>query len=218
MWSDWLVSCDFGFSLSALWHPLLACTGVSLTLDMGYFLMVAPAKCSHRSLPWVWSISSQLPLLTLDVGYLLSAAAPYLGHGVSPLDCSWESVYILFRIFIVCRYICVSCSVVSYSLQPMDCSLPGSCVHGVLQARVLEWVAITFSWGSPLPLTLLLFSWGACNKTQINKRKTSRSLLIDISHMYMGKWKWKLLSHIQLFVTPSAVQSMKFSRPKYWSA
>ena len=27
----------------------------------------------------------------------------------------------------------------------MDCSLPDSCVHGIFQARVLEWVAITFS-------------------------------------------------------------------------
>ena len=26
--------------------------------------------------------------------------------------------------------------------NPMDCTLPGSCVHGILQARVLEWVAI----------------------------------------------------------------------------
>ena len=29
--------------------------------------------------------------------------------------------------------------------DPMDCSLPGSSVHGILQARVLEWVAISFS-------------------------------------------------------------------------
>ena len=29
--------------------------------------------------------------------------------------------------------------------DPMDCSPPGSSVHGVLQARVLEWVAIAFS-------------------------------------------------------------------------
>ena len=27
----------------------------------------------------------------------------------------------------------------------MDCSLPGSSLHGILQARVLEWVAISFS-------------------------------------------------------------------------
>ena len=29
--------------------------------------------------------------------------------------------------------------------DPMDCSLPGSCVHGIFQARVLEWGAIAFS-------------------------------------------------------------------------
>ena len=32
--------------------------------------------------------------------------------------------------------------------DPMDCSLPGSSVRGILQARVLEWVAISFSRGS----------------------------------------------------------------------
>ena len=30
-------------------------------------------------------------------------------------------------------------------LDPMDCSPPGSSVHGIFQARVLEWVAIAFS-------------------------------------------------------------------------
>ena len=29
--------------------------------------------------------------------------------------------------------------------DPVDCSLPGSSVHGILQARVLEWVVIAFS-------------------------------------------------------------------------
>ena len=29
--------------------------------------------------------------------------------------------------------------------DPMDCNLPGSSVHGIFQARVLEWVAIAFS-------------------------------------------------------------------------
>ena len=29
--------------------------------------------------------------------------------------------------------------------NPMDCSLPGSSVHIILQARILEWVAISFS-------------------------------------------------------------------------
>ena len=33
-------------------------------------------------------------------------------------------------------------------IQAVDCSLPGSSVHGILQARILEWVAISFSRGS----------------------------------------------------------------------
>ena len=35
--------------------------------------------------------------------------------------------------------------------DPMDCSLPHSSVHGIFQARVLEWVAISFSRGSSQP-------------------------------------------------------------------
>ena len=41
--------------------------------------------------------------------------------------------------------------------DPMDCSLPGSSVHGIFQARVLEWVAIAFS--------TALLSPGARSKT-----------------------------------------------------
>ena len=33
----------------------------------------------------------------------------------------------------------------------MDCSLPGSSIHGIFQARVLEWIAISFSRGSSQP-------------------------------------------------------------------
>ena len=36
-------------------------------------------------------------------------------------------------------------------LDPMDCSLPGSSFHGIFQARVLEWVAFSFSRGSSQP-------------------------------------------------------------------
>ena len=35
--------------------------------------------------------------------------------------------------------------------DPMDCSPPGSSVFGILQARMLEWVAIPFFWGSSRP-------------------------------------------------------------------
>ena len=35
--------------------------------------------------------------------------------------------------------------------DPVNCSLPGSSVHGIFQARILEWVAISFSRGSSRP-------------------------------------------------------------------
>ena len=36
--------------------------------------------------------------------------------------------------------------------DPVDCSLPGSSVHGIFQARILEWVAISFSRRSSWPM------------------------------------------------------------------
>ena len=47
--------------------------------------------------------------------------------------------------------VCVACSVTQSCLtlcNSMDCSLPGSCVHGIFQARILEWDAISYSRGS----------------------------------------------------------------------
>jgi len=41
--------------------------------------------------------------------------------------------------------------VVSDSLHPMDCSLPGSSAHWILQVRILEWVALPSSRGSSRP-------------------------------------------------------------------
>ena len=40
--------------------------------------------------------------------------------------------------------------------DPMDCSLPGSSIHGIFRARVLEWVAIAFS-GITMALTIWTF-------------------------------------------------------------
>src|SRR5574337_1005871 len=48
--------------------------------------------------------------------------------------------------------------------DPKDCSLPGSSVHGIFQARVLEWVAIAFS--SP---TSIVFKHKGVKKTITTK-------------------------------------------------
>ena len=47
----------------------------------------------------------------------------------------WSLVCVLLDHSFSCPTLC----------EPSDCSLPGSSVHGILQARILEWVAILFS-------------------------------------------------------------------------
>ena len=42
--------------------------------------------------------------------------------------------------------------------DPMDCSLPGSSIHGIFQARVLEWGAIAFSDSNANLMLILVLS------------------------------------------------------------
>ena len=61
---------------------------------------------------------------------------------------------ILLRWFVAALFMLaclLSHSVTSNSLQPINCSLPGFTVHGISQAKILEWVAISFSRGSSQP-------------------------------------------------------------------
>ena len=46
--------------------------------------------------------------------------------------------------------------------DPLDCSLPGSSVHGIFQGRILEWVAISSSRGSSQPRDWTCFSCVSC--------------------------------------------------------
>ena len=55
-----------------------------------------------------------------------------------------EDMFLFYRL-------CSVTSAVSGSLDPMDCTPPGSSVHGTFQARILEWAALPFSRGSSWP-------------------------------------------------------------------
>ena len=57
----------------------------------------------------------------------------------------------------VCVYVCAQ--LCPTFCDPMDCSLPGFSVHGISQARILEWVAISFSRGSSWPRDWTCMSW-----------------------------------------------------------
>ena len=51
--------------------------------------------------------------------------------------------------------------------NPMDHSLPGSSVHGILQARILEWDAMPFSRESSGPRDLACISYVSCIGRQV---------------------------------------------------
>ena len=101
----------------------------------------------------------------------------------------------------------------------MDYSPPGSSVHGILQARNLEWVAIPFSRGSSQPRDQI---WVFCIDTQILYHRTTREALKEgfDSLKYRGTVtdrKWVLI-----FVTPWTVPcwallTMEFFRQEHWS-
>ena len=70
---------------------------------------------------------------------LLQGIFPTEGLNSGLLNCRW----ILYQLSHQGSPRKWSCSVVSNSLRPVDGSPPSSSVHGILQARILEWVAIS---------------------------------------------------------------------------
>ena len=69
--------------------------------------------------------------------------------------------------------------------NPMDCSPPGSSVHGVLQARILEWVAIPFSRGPSRPRDQ---SWVSHISGKFVTVWTTREALIWGHHHLRSRW------------------------------
>ena len=88
-------------------------------------------------------------------------------------------------------------------------SPPGSSVHGILQARILEWVAMPFSRGSSWPQDQTCLSCGSCIAGRFftteppGKRS---SLLVRLCHTPVTAWT----------VAYYAPLSMRFPRQDYW--
>ena len=112
--------------------------------------------------------------------------------------------------------------------DPLDCSPPGSSIHGIFQARVLEWGAITFSTAAKslqsCP-TLCDPTDGSPPGSAVPGTLQARTLewaAISFSNAWKGKVKGKSLSRVRLPATPwtaafQAPPSMGFSRQEYWS-
>ena len=70
-------------------------------------------------------------------------------------------------------------SVVSDSSDPMDCSLPNSSIHGIYQAKVLEWGAIAFSEGIP---NIVIKEFSSMSAVQ-DRQQEDRGLFFQENHL-----------------------------------
>ena len=59
---------------------------------------------------------------------------------------------------------CVCTQLCPTLCDPMDCNLPGYSVHGIFQAGILDWVAISYFRGSSQPRDLTQVSCGFCTE------------------------------------------------------
>ena len=117
---------------------------------------------SWTPLPSRPSRSSQSArLVSLD--YIQQLLPSYFTHGGVYISVLLSQFIPLSRRNCVCVCVCVCAHVLTQSYptlcSPMNCKLPGSSVHGIFQARLLEWVAISYSRGSSRPKDLTPTSW-----------------------------------------------------------
>ena len=118
----------------------------------------------------------------------------------------------LCLLYNLCQQICVaimgSACMHAKSLQscltlcnPLDYNLPGSSVHGILQARILEWGAILFSRRSSQPGH---WTWVSCTVGRFFTFRATRkappnTLLLDNEELLKGSWEWFRESHYSVF-------------------
>ena len=96
-----------------------------------------PRAFPHGSLPaWTPGMETQGHLFSCSRFWLCSGDTLLCADGLSIVP-----IYYISEVAQSCPTLC----------DPMDCCLPGFSVHGIFQARVLEWVAISFSRGSSWP-------------------------------------------------------------------
>ena len=114
---------------------------------------------SYLHSPWIFHIFSVFKLLGWWRGFLIhwekNQKSNSIGYqDISPLCCVAQS----------CLTLC----------DAVNCSPPSSFVHGIILARTLEWVAISYSRGSSWLRDQTRVSWGSC---------IGRQILFALSHL-----------------------------------
>ena len=87
------------------------------------------------------------------------------GIGIASFSFFSIPFFYLFHLFTIPFFHCMRANSLQSCLtlcDPMDCSPPGSSVHGVFQARILQWFAIPSSRGSAQPRDQTCISYVSC--------------------------------------------------------
>ena len=151
-------------------------------LITGYLsFLMSPVNLIHCILATLASFFSEIflpPLLLFPISLLVSYCSshkPYLKYDllkeILSAPTAWRKSLLPFQHFsylilffnhlinfnkVLVTQLCLTLC------DPMDCSLLGSYVHGIVQARILEWVAISFSMESSQPRGQTQVSFIAC--------------------------------------------------------
>ena len=99
----------------------------------------------------------------------------------------------------------VSCSGVSDSVTPWACNPPSSSVRGILQARILEWAAISFSSGSSQPRDRTWVSCISCiaGSLSLSHQGSHHSHLLSLKKEWnfaicrKHEWNWRALYYMK---------------------
>ena len=95
--------------------------------------------------------------------------------------------------------------------DPMDCSLPGCSVHGISQARRLEWFAICFSSGSSQPRDWTHVSCiGRCILLSLSHQKSMDRTGLCISLLFRMSSLWQTLLRFFLFLATCPVDASAY--------
>ena len=82
--------------------------------------------------------------------------------------------------------------------DPVDCSPPGSSVYGMLQARILQWFAISFSRGSSQPRDKIHISYVSCTGRRVLYHSATwetQCHYIHLQYKLSKRWRfWKMCS------------------------
>ena len=129
-----------------------------------------------------------------------------------------NEIYILLVFFLLCMHACSGAKSCPTVWDPMDYSLPGSSVHGISQARILEWDGISFSRGFSWPRD---WTWISCigrwifiskppgkPTNSINKNLSKREGREHPCHQNNFSAHFLLLEHVETYriiCTPDSV-------------